>query len=166
MDLIQVDDLLVASLVKATREGLSMANVKPVPVGLSKYVNCTREVSTVVGLAGQMSGSFLMNTSTPLALYLAENMLAEKMESLTGEVLDSLAEIGNIIAGKTKAILSTTAYKFEKISIPSVVVGNNYFISLYRGMQTVSVDFELSSMPMTPTNDRFFSVSLSLMKVN
>ena len=166
MDLIQVDELLVASLVKATREGLSMANAKPVPVGLSKYVNCTRGVSTVVGLAGQMSGSLMVNCTTPMALYLAEGMLGEKMQSLTAEVLDSLSEIGNIIAGKTKAILSSTAYKFEKISIPSVVVGNNYFISLYRGMMTVSVDFEITSMPVSPTNDRFFSVSMSLMKVN
>jgi CheY-specific phosphatase CheX len=165
MQILPVNELLVNILAKSTRDGLAMAGVKPVPVGISKYLTTTREVSAIVGMVGTCSGAIMVNSCESIACYLAGKMLGVEHTSLNPEVLDGISEIANIIAGQTKALLSTTEWKAERISCPSVVVGSSYFITHYKGMNTASVDFELTDMPLAQLNDRLFSVSISLMKV-
>ncbi|MBN1256692.1 MAG: chemotaxis protein CheX [Planctomycetes bacterium] len=163
MEIIGVNEVLLNALVKATRDGLSMAGIDPVPIGVSRYVTTTREVSAIIGLVGSTSGAVMVNASKEITCQIAEKMLKEKCEQLTPQALDSISEIGNIIAGQTKAILSTTEWKIEKISCPSVVVGSSYFISHYKGMLSVAVDFELGALPLISLNERLFTVSISLM---
>ena len=69
------------------------------------------------------------------------------------------------MAGGIKAGLSTTGYHFDRISVPSVIVGSSFSISHYRGMTSVSVDFSLPEMPMKMGETGTFSVNLSLMKI-
>jgi len=165
MQIIQIDETLVNILIKATRDGLAMANVKPVPVGVSRYVTNSRYVSAVIGLVGHTSGAIMVSAGANVTQHLASNLLGETYTDLTPDVLDSICEIGNIIAGQTKALLSQTEWKLERISCPSVVVGSSYFISHYKGMHTAAVEFELTEMPLAVLDDRIFSVSISLMKV-
>lgn len=163
--LLQVDEHLVSVIVKSARDGLMMAGLKPVPVGISKFLQCRGNVSAIIGFVGTMSGSMFINTSENTACFMAGRMLGETLESLDTQALDGLSEIANIIAGQTKAALSTTEYKFDRISVPSVIVGDNYSISHYRGMTSVSVDFELLEIPIKPGDTATFSVNMSLMKI-
>ncbi|MDR1611841.1 MAG: chemotaxis protein CheX [Planctomycetota bacterium] len=163
--LLQLDEQLVMVIVKSARDGLMMAGLKPNPVGISKFLQCRGDVSSIVGFVGPISGSMFINTSENTACFLAGRMLGETLETLDNQALDGLSEIANIIAGQTKAALSATEYKFDKISVPSVIVGNNYSISHYRGMTSVSVDFELPEMPIKPGDRATFSVNMSLMKI-
>jgi chemotaxis protein CheX len=165
MQILQIDEKIIHVLMKSTRDGLAMAGVKPVPVGISKYVTGSRDVSAIVGLVGNTTGAIMLNASTKISCFLAGKMIGENSEDLSPQVLDGMCEIANIIAGQTKALLSTTEWKADKISCPSVVVGSNYFISHYKGMTTASVDFELTELPLTQLSDRLFSVSISLMKI-
>lgn len=165
MKVLQIDDTLLNVIVKSTRDGLAMAGLKPVPVGASKRFSCTREVTAIIGCAGQATGSILINASEEGACFLASKMLGEELKELDSAVLDGVCEICNIIAGQSKAILSTTEYKFDRISTPSVVVGSNYFISHYRGAISISVDFELPDIRILPRQDMTFSIALFLMKV-
>lgn len=165
MQIIQVDEKIVNILVKATRDGLAMAKVKPVPVGVNRYVSSARDVSAVIGLVGQTSGAIMVNAGSATSRLLAGNLLGVQYDELNPEVLDSMSEIANIVAGQTKALLGQTDWKVERISCPSVVVGSSYFISHYKGMETAAVDFEIPEMPLAMLGDRIFSVSISLMKV-
>jgi CheY-specific phosphatase CheX len=165
MFVIQVDEKIVNILTKATRDGLAMASVKPIPVGLSRYVNSNREVSAIVGFVGSTSGAIMVNASSSVACFLTKGLLGEEYETITAQVLDSMCEIANIIAGQTKAFLSNTEWKIDKISCPSIVVGSSYFVSHYKGMQTTSVEFELPEMPLAGFADRIFSVAISLIKI-
>ncbi len=165
MDILQIDEFLVNALVKATRDGLAMAKLKPVPVGVDKYFHSRRAISAVVGFVGSTSGSLMLNTSEEGACLMAGRMVGEEIKELDAQVLDGICEISNIIAGQIKAILSTSEHKFERISIPSVVVGASYFISHYRGLKSLSVEFELPEMPLHPRQDYRFSLSMCLMKV-
>jgi CheY-specific phosphatase CheX len=153
MQIIQVDENLVNILVKSTRDGLAMAGVKPLPVGVSRYVTSNRDVSAIVGMVGTNNGAVMLNAGTGVACHLASQMLGEDADSLNPQTLDCLCELANIIAGQSKAFLSATPWKVDRISCPSVVVGNNYFISHYK----------LSEMPLALLHDRIFSVSLSLL---
>ncbi len=98
-------------------------------------------------------------------VYLEDNALCIGSVVRNNQALDGLCEIANIIAGQAKAALSTTEYRFDRISVPSVIVGNNYSISHYRGMTSVSVEFELPEMPMKPGDYGTFSVNISMMKI-
>lgn len=165
MQILQIDEHLMHVLVKATRDGLAMANLKPVPVGVGKYINTYGEVSAIVGCVGPTSGSLMLNASEQAACFMAGHMIGEEIERLTPQAMDGFSEIGNIIAGQTKAILSTTEHRFDRISVPSVVVGSSYFISHYKGMMSVSVEFEIPEMCTTTSRAGVFCVSMCLMKV-
>ena len=163
--MLQLDEQLVAVLVKCTKDGLMMAGLKPTPIGLSKLLQSKGDVSSIIGFVGPISGSMIINTSANCACFMAGRMLGETLSALDNQALDGLCEIANIIAGQAKAALSTTEYRFDRISVPSVIVGNSYSISHYRGMTSVSVEFELPEMPMKPGDYGTFSVNISMMKI-
>jgi CheY-specific phosphatase CheX len=165
MQILQIDEHLVNVLVKSTRDGLAMAGLKPVPVGVGRYFHKPREVSAIVGFVGTTNGSIMLNASRDCACFMAGSMLGEKLNELIPQVLDGICEITNIIAGQTKAILSTTEHKFERISVPSVIVGTSYHITNYKGITSLSVEFELQEMPVLSQQDCLFTISMSLMKV-
>lgn len=163
--LLQVDETLVSVLIKCTRDGLMMAGLKPVPIGISKLLSSKGNVSSIIGFVGPISGSMFINAQDTTACFMAGRMLGETLQVLDNQALDGLCEIANIIAGQAKAALSTTEFRFDRISVPSVIVGNSYSISHYRGMTSVSVDFELPEMPIKPGDRSTFSVNISLMKI-
>lgn len=165
MQILQLDELLVNVLVKATRDGLAMAGLKPVPIGVSKFIHTHGEVSSIIGCVGQTCGSLMVNACKDAACFMAGKMLGEELTELTPTALDGFSEIANIIAGQTKAVLSTTEHRFDKISTPSVVVGSSYFISHYKGMTSLGVEFEVPGMLSGDSRAGVFSVSLCLMKV-
>jgi CheY-specific phosphatase CheX len=163
--IVQVDEVLSNILAKSTRDGLAMAGVTPTPIGVSRYVASSRFISAIVGLVGPTSGAIMFNASEAVCCYLAGRMLGETYEAVSPEVLDGTCEITNIIAGQTKAFLSQTEWKAERISCPSIVVGSSYFVSHYKGMESAAVEFELDEMPLINLDSRLFSVSMTLMKV-
>lgn len=165
MNILQIDEKLVGVLVKSARDGLAMAGLKPYPVGASRRFTCTRNVTAIIGCAGNCSGSVLINCSEEGAIYLASKMLGENLKVLDNTVLDGICEICNIIAGQTKAVLSMTDYKFDRISTPSVVVGSSYMISHYKGATSVSVDFELDKVIANPHQDLTFTIAMFLVKI-
>jgi CheY-specific phosphatase CheX len=163
--LLQLDERLVGILVKATRDGLAMGGLKPIPFGASRRFVCSREVTAIIGCVGQCSGSVFINCSRECAILMASKMLGEERKELDNVVLDGICEIANIIAGQTKALLSTSEYKFERISTPAVVVGTNYLVSHYKGALTVSIDFELENTGATMTEDMTFTIAMFLVKI-
>lgn len=166
MGVLKLDEGLINVLVKATTDGLSVANIVPSSVGASRYLQTRHEISAIIGFVGSVCGSISINLSNAAARTLAGRMLGETFSEVTAETLDGICEIVNIIAGKTKAILSASELKIEKISVPSVVVGTNYYLTHYRGMQTLSVEFEIPDPTKAHQNfDHVFSVSISMMKV-
>lgn len=165
MNILQLDERLLGALVKATRDGLAMGGMKPTPIGASCRFVCSREVTAVIGCVGHTSGSVFINCSKESAIHMAGKMLGEEAKELNSAVLDGICEITNIIAGQTKALLSTTEYKFEKISTPAVVVGSNYLVSHCKGATTVSVDFELNDTVKAVNADLTFTVAMFLVKI-
>lgn len=165
MALLAIDDKLAVVMIKATQDGLMMAGLKPLPVGVGKYQMCRDEVSAIIGFVGQTSGSMLINASKECACFLAGRMLGETLPELDNQALDGLCEIANIIAGQIKAVLSDTEHRFERISTPSVIVGQNYTVSHYRGMTSLTVEFEMPEMPIKPGRYPTFSVNMNLMKL-
>ncbi|MDR2733075.1 MAG: chemotaxis protein CheX [Spirochaetota bacterium] len=165
MSALKLNDALIDAIIRSTLDGLSMANVVPDAVGAGRYVTARHEVSSIIGFVGAVVGSVSINMTVNAAKYLAGRIVGGNQDEMTPEALDAICEILNIIAGKLKAILSNSELKIEKISVPSVVVGNNFSLTHYRGMQTLSVEFEIPDAIKTHhTSDYVFSVSMSMMR--
>ncbi|MBI5542592.1 MAG: chemotaxis protein CheX [Deltaproteobacteria bacterium] len=163
--MIQIDQLLLDCVERGTIEGLQMTGISPSPVGASRYAAAGREYSVLVSLYGDQNGTMTLNMSRFTALFLASKMLGEETqpEDINEDYLDALCEIGNIVAGRFKDILSTTHYHFSAISLPALVAGANFSFYHYRGLTAVTVEFEIKEISMAHVHDRVFSASISLM---
>lgn len=85
------------------------------------------DISGVIGLAGEATGSVAVTFPAGIAYRLYEGMVGEKVNALTEEVRDAVGEIANMIAGGAKAALAKDGYRF-RIAIPSIVVGKDHTI--------------------------------------
>lgn len=161
---LQIDDTLLDAIVGGTLEGLQMTAVQPAPVGASRFFTATRPISVIVGLVGRNNGTVTLNLSERGMTFLAGRLLCDDNVLVDESTFDAIGEIGNMIAGRVKEMLLGSAYEVEHISVPSLVLGANYNVYYTRGMNSVSVEFELTEIPVTQQKDRFFSVTVSMLQ--
>jgi len=100
------------------------------------------DVSGVIGLAGQASGSIVISLPTKLALKIVEGFLGEKKTEIDDDVTDAVGEILNMIAGGAKQIFSQIGLSF-KISIPNVIVGRDHMITKHSTINCLGVKFKV-----------------------
>ncbi len=82
-------------------------------------------VMALVGIAGAWTGTGRLLCSPTLACTLAGNLLMSKYERVDEEVLDAIAEIGNMVVGNFKNMLEEELGPLC-LSVPTVIFGKNY----------------------------------------
>jgi chemotaxis protein CheX len=82
-------------------------------------------VMALVGIAGAWTGTARLLLSPTLACTLAGNLLMSKFERVDEEVLDAVAEIGNMVVGNFKNMLEEDLGPLC-LSVPTVIFGKNY----------------------------------------
>lgn len=162
MKAIGVEDKLIDAILRSTNAGFQMAGVTPEAVGVSKLTPRSQEISAVIGMVGRRTGTVTLNISARGALYLSNAFAGTNHTELHEEVLDAIAEITNIIAGRLKAELSESTFGIEQISCPSIIIGGDYRVYHFQGFDSASMEFLIPDMPAMVMFDRFFSVSLAL----
>ncbi len=80
------------------------------------------EVSSIIGLSGDVTGCVVINLSRELALRLASALLDETITEIDEDATDAIGEIANIIAGNAKTDFPEG---HTSISVPSVVIGKH-----------------------------------------
>ena len=85
------------------------------------------DISGVIGLAGEATGSVAVTFPASLAQRIYSQMVGEEIPTLSEEVQDAVGEVVNMIAGGAKALLAQHGYSF-KIAIPSIVIGQGHTI--------------------------------------
>lgn len=85
------------------------------------------DISGVIGLAGQATGSIAITFPAPLAARIYSQMVGEEVSEITEGVKDAVGEIANMIAGGAKAVLAQKGFTF-RIAIPTIVVGKNHTV--------------------------------------
>ncbi len=164
MSKLQINETLMDAVIHGTVEGLKMTGVSPPPVGVTRFFNAPRPYSIIVGLVGKDSGSMTFNLGKRGMLYLVGKFLGETVEEVDDDSFDSVMELGNMVAGCIKDFLLGKEYEVAEISLPSLVLGASYGFYYARGIQTVSVEFELEEISVAYTEDRFFSTTISLLR--
>lgn len=112
-------------------------------------------VSGMVGLAGIYSGLISIHCPKTLAVKMTSNMLGMDVEDVGEDVDDALGEIANMLGGCIKQVLSKGGHDIS-LSIPTVISGEEYVISVMSERDTTVVPFSFE--------DEHFLVGLTLIK--
>ena len=68
---LEIDSVLLDACIASTVEGLEMSEVKPIPVGASRFITGSEEISVLVSLYGEYNGTVYLNFSRFGAIFLA-----------------------------------------------------------------------------------------------
>jgi chemotaxis protein CheX len=161
---LQVDEELLSAVLYGTERGLEMTGICPSAVGATKLFTANRSIAVIVGLVGRSNGTVTLNLSERAMLYLTGKLLGEDQVEVSEDNFDAIMEIGNMIAGSIKDVLSGSTYEISAMSVPSLILGASYNVYYTRGIATVCVDFELEEIPVAYHRDRIFSTTVSLMR--
>ncbi|MEJ2638241.1 MAG: chemotaxis protein CheX [Desulfosarcinaceae bacterium] len=102
------------------------------------------EISSIIGLSGNVSGCVVINLSTPVALQLVSALLGDTVTEIDEDTIDAIGEIANMIAGNAK-----TDFPGENnaISVPSVVTGKHE-VSYPSGLPIIAIPCETDAGQM------------------
>lgn len=84
------------------------------------------QVTGIIGIAGAIRASFILQCSTASAIKLASQMLGISPDALDAQkaAYDALGEIGNIVAGYFKAKIGLGDACM--LSVPTIITGQDY----------------------------------------
>ena len=164
---VAADPLLLNAVVESTHCALSMCDASARCVGVSTIP--TRDpgrVTGMIGVHGNVSGFITVNLAEQVALGLVGGLLQDHFTTLSAQIIDGVGEISNIIAGSVKKRLSGTPWSFRDVTVPSVIVGQNYQIAYCRGLQYLAATFEHQNDETFLLDDRLVQVSISLIRLS
>jgi len=98
------------------------------------------EISSIIGITGETSGSIIISMPARLACKIASNMLMEEIDAINRDVEDAIGEIGNILVGDARRSLIQDGHTLN-ISIPTVVVGAGVRISRTGDIPCIAIPF-------------------------
>lgn len=129
----------------------TMMGVSCVPLGSAADPGPEQgTISAVVGLAGAISGSLVLETGSEAAMRMAERLTGMQPDSVDALVRDAIGEMANMIAGSWKGADPRFASGCL-LSTPTVVAGTSYRLFSQRAAIRVerSYAFETRSLTIT-----------------
>lgn len=133
----------VNPFIESTLRSLDMmAGIKADKTGLALKDDLitTFDISAIIGLTGETSGSIIISMPESLACKVASNMLMEEITSLNKSVEDAIGEIGNIVVGDARRALIQEGHSLS-IAIPMVVIGAGHKISRTGDIPCIAIPF-------------------------
>ncbi len=138
-----MDVALVNPFIDATTNVLeTMASTKPQAAKpyLKKDQMARGDVSAVIGLTGEVSGTISVSFTEKCILAIVSNMLGEQMKELNSEIQDAVGEISNMISGQARQNLEKMGRSL-KAAIPTVITGKDHSITHMSQYAVIAVPF-------------------------
>ena len=136
---------LVAAIETATQEVFStMLNLKIVAGSVfveKEEKTPTSGVVSLIGLAGTWAGSGSLSCPATLACKIASHFLMAEYDAVGEDVLDSVAEVTNMIIGNVKTVLENRLGGMG-LSTPTVIYGRNFQTRSSKNQEWTVVPFE------------------------
>ncbi|MGD0282613.1 MAG: chemotaxis protein CheX [Dissulfurispiraceae bacterium] len=124
---------------------MARTDAKPGKPFLKSDKSAKGDVTGIVGMRGeQAKGSLAITFTEPAILHIYSQMLGEKAEKISDELVDCVGEITNMICGGAKAILSEKGYKFE-MAIPSMIAGKAHTVFHKTNGKIICIPFDTSA---------------------
>nr|WP_320131263.1 chemotaxis protein CheX [uncultured Holophaga sp.] len=134
---------VINPFVESTLRSLDMmasVHAEKVGIELKEDLITTYDISAIIGLTGETSGSIIISMPEQLACKVASNMLMEDITSMNKSVEDAIGEIGNIVVGDARRALIQEGFSLN-ISIPTVVIGSGHKISRSGDIPCIAIPF-------------------------
>jgi chemotaxis protein CheX len=128
--------LTTAITVFRTMAGCELTRGKPY---LAEGTAPTHEISGVIGLSGKAIGTVVLSLGETVALKVTAAMLGEEPPEMNGDVVDTIGELTNMIAGSAKAQLE---HLEMSVSLPSVIMGRNHRVAFPGDIHPIAIPFE------------------------
>ncbi|MDR3176486.1 MAG: chemotaxis protein CheX [Desulfovibrio sp.] len=129
--------------IKATREILgTMAGLdaQPGTPYVKKNLVAKGDVSAVVGVTGDRTGTISVSFSRSCAIALVRGMLGDSVEDIIRDTQDAVGELSNMVSGQARAALAGEGLVMQG-STPSVIMGNGHTISHAAGKPVMAMPF-------------------------
>jgi len=114
-------------------------NVKDGKPYLNEDPQNLKEVSGIIGLAGDTKGAVVLSFDRETAIRMASRFAKKDYVAVTSDVIDCIGELVNIVAGNAKKGL--LEYRIE-ISLPGVITGNTYRINWPSSVPVITIPYE------------------------
>jgi len=105
------------------------------------------DITSMVGLAGQLCGMLSLRCTQKLAALMASKMLGTDPGTIGPEIADACGEICNMVAGNFKNKISGLNDGCM-LSVPTVVTGSDYQMRSLSDYPALEVRLELEEMPI------------------
>lgn len=162
----QINQQLFTAITDSVQCALDMCDTKVRCVGVSATpTQETGIITGMIGVHGKVSGFISVNIAEQFVIRAVEGLLQEEFGKLTSQVVDGAGEITNIIVGGVKSALAKTQWGFSQITVPSVIVGQNFTIAYSRGLEFLTVTFEHEDPDVVRFEERMMHVSMSLLTI-
>jgi chemotaxis protein CheX len=161
-----INSLIVNSTITSVEKCLEMCNLKMRVVGVSQVPIQipNANVTGLIGLSGKCTGFISISMPERVAVAAVSGLSMETYKTVNAQVIDGVGEITNIVAGGIKTKLYNTQWMINNITIPSVILGNNYQISYSKGIEFCSISFEIEDAESLTIQERVFMVTSSLIQ--
>ena len=113
---------------------------------VKKVSTAVGDVSGVVGITGETSGSLSISFSEKCICNIVSNMFGETIDEVNDEVRDAVGEITNMISGGARAELQSAGITLQG-AIPTVVTGKNHSISHMAKGPVIAIPFTTEAGP-------------------
>ncbi len=130
--------------VKATLEILStMAGITATAEApyVKKGETATGDVSAIIGVTGDRTGSIAVSFTRPCAIALVKGMLGDDIEDILKDTQDAVGEVTNMVSGQARAGLATMGITLNG-STPTVIMGDNHLIRHISASPVIAIPFD------------------------
>jgi len=111
---------------------------------LKKDQIASGDVSGVIGLTGEVSGTFSVSYTEKSILAIVSNMLGEEIREINEEIKDAVGEITNMIAGQARQELDQLGRSLQA-AIPTVIMGKNHTVTHVTAYPIIAIPFSTSN---------------------
>lgn len=115
--------------------GIRFAN-RPQP-----FLGCSTKrlaISGVVGISGNLDALLIVNIDRQLAISASEALLGETFDTVSSDVIESVAELTNMIGGATK---DQCGIEGCILGLPTVIHGDNHQVNLPHKTMLTTANF-------------------------
>lgn len=160
----KMDFKLIQPFINATLNVLKTmaftdAHAKPPYLKDQKIAN--GDVSGVIGLTGDASGSLSVSFPEKAILVIVSNMFGEKMTDVDDEIRDAVGEITNMISGQARQELEGIGMSLES-AIPTVVSGRDHTIKHITTYPILAITFTLDEGEFVSGEGEEFTIEVCI----
>ncbi|MDR2489313.1 MAG: chemotaxis protein CheX [Desulfovibrio sp.] len=120
-----------------TMAGISATAGKPY---IKENLIALGDVSAIVGVTGDKTGTISVSFSRPCAIALVKSMLGDDIHDILQDTQDAVGEITNMVSGQARAGLRAMGIALQG-STPTVIVGDGHVIRHISSSPVVAIPF-------------------------